>query len=404
MGHREMNTSNFQKNATGVKQKITARNIKLLTWFNFFTDFKLYAPVAIIYFAQVTGSYALGMSIFSIAMISSAMFEIPTGIFSDMIGRRKTVIFGAAAAIIYSLFYAAGGSFTILAIGAVFDGLSQSFYSGNNDALLHDSLTEDGNSHRYDEFLGKLSSMFQIALAVSAIVGSLLAHWSFPLIMWLSVIPQLVCFVLASRLSEPKVSSKKSGNIYSHLKEAVDGFLKNEKLRLLSITSILGYGFGEAGYLFQSAFYSTVWPVWAIGIAKTMSNVGAALSFHFSGRVIKRFGGLKLLIVENIYNRIINITATGFPTLFSPILMSFSSIFYGISSVTKSSLMQKEFRPQQRATMGSLNSLAGSIFFGIVAFSLGFVADKVTPARAFMTLQVLQLINLWFYIKLFKKG
>jgi len=96
------------------------RNIKLLTWFNFFTDFKLYAPVAIIYFSQVSGSFALGMAIFSIAMVSSALFEIPTGIFSDMIGRKKTVILGAISAVLYVVFYALGTSFIFLAIGALF--------------------------------------------------------------------------------------------------------------------------------------------------------------------------------------------------------------------------------------------------------------------------------------------
>jgi len=93
------------------------KNIKLLTWFNFFTDFRLYAPIAIIYFARVSGSYALGMSIFSITMISSALFEIPTGIFSDKIGRKKTVILGALLAVLYSLFYALGQSFFMLSIG-----------------------------------------------------------------------------------------------------------------------------------------------------------------------------------------------------------------------------------------------------------------------------------------------
>jgi len=65
-------------------------------------------------------------------------------------------------------------------------------------------------------------------------------------------------------------------------------------------------------------------------------------------------------------------------------------------------LMQKEFRDEQRATMGSLNSFAGSIFFGILAFLLGFLADKVSPSKAFLTLQVVQFINLYFYWKLFK--
>jgi MFS family permease len=82
------------------------KNIKILTWFNFFTDFKLYAPIAIIYFAQVTGSYALGMSVFSIVFITSAVAELPTGILSDFVGRRKTMIFGALSAVIYSVFYA----------------------------------------------------------------------------------------------------------------------------------------------------------------------------------------------------------------------------------------------------------------------------------------------------------
>ena len=378
------------------------KNIKLLTWFNFFTDFKLYAPIAIIYFAKVSGSYALGMSIFSITMISSAFFEVPTGIYSDMIGRRKTVILGAASAVLYAIFYAIGQFFWMLVIGALFEGLSRSFYSGNNDALLHDTLAEKKIEHQYDEFLGKVSKMFQIALAVSAILGSLLASWSFALIMWLSVIPQILCLLLAFKLEEPKLHTKESGNIFIHLKDAYRNFINNKKLRLLSITSILGYGFCEAAYQFQSAFYNTVWPLWAIGIAKTLSNVGAALSFHFSGKLLKKFNGLKILIIDNVYNRIINIISTAFPTALSPFLMSTTSVFYGVTTVTKNSLMQKEFKNEQRATMGSLNSFAGSIFFGILAFLLGFVADKISLSKAFLSLQFLQFINLYFYWKLFR--
>lgn len=378
------------------------KNIRILTWFNFFTDFRLYSPVAIIYFAKVTGSYALGMSIFSITMVSSALFEVPTGIFSDMIGRKRTVVFGAATAVVYAIFYAIGQSFWILAIGALFEGLSRSFYSGNNDALLHDTLAETGNEHQYDEFLGRVSAMFQIALAVSGLVGAVLANWSFALVMWLSVIPQMICFVISLQLKEPKVHGNESGNIYTHLKAAYLNFVKNKRLRLLTVSSVLGYGFGEASYQFQSAFYNTVWPIWAIGIAKAISNFGAAISFHYAGRIIKKFNGLKILIVDNIYNRFVNIVSTAFPTVLSPLIMSTTSMFFGVTTVTKSTLMQKEFSQSERATMGSLNSFAGSIFFGILAFLLGFVADKISPAKAFLILQIFQIGNLWFYWKLFK--
>jgi len=65
------------------------RNIRLFYLFNFFVDFKFYAPIAIIYFAKVSGSYALGMSIFSATMLAAALFEVPTGIFSDYIGGKR---------------------------------------------------------------------------------------------------------------------------------------------------------------------------------------------------------------------------------------------------------------------------------------------------------------------------
>lgn len=378
------------------------KNIQILTWFNFFTDFKLYAPIAIIYFTSVSGSFALGMGIFSITMIASALFEIPTGVFSDKIGRRKTVIWGAGAAVGYSLLYALGGSFWILAFGAVLEGLSRSFYSGNNDALLHDTLADSNQQEYYDEYLGKTSSMFQLALAISAVLGGVLASWSFPLIMWLSVIPQVICFFLAWRLIEPKVLGEQSGNIFVHLKDAYRNFITNKKLRLLSISSISGYAFGEAGYQFQAAFYNTLWPVWAIGIAKTISNLGASISYHFSGRLIRRFNGLKILIIDNVYSRVINSISVLSPTVLSPLLMSSTSLFYGVTSVTKSALMQKEFTNEQRATMGSLNSFVGSIFFGILAIILGFVADILSPAKAILILQAFQLINLVIYWKLFR--
>ncbi len=378
------------------------KNIKILKWFNFFTDFKLYAPIAIIYFATISGSYALGMSILAITMISSAIFEVPTGIFSDMIGRRKTVIFGALSALLYAICYAIGQSYLILVIGALFEGLSRSFYSGNDDALLYDTLAETNSLERYDELLGKLSAMFQVALAISAVFVIIFGGWSLSLLVWLSIIPQAICFILSFYFQEPKSHSNKSGNIFKHLTIAVKLFFSNKKLRLLSISSVLGYGFGEAGYQFQSAFYSTLWPIWAIGVAKIMSNIGAAASFHFSDKLLKRFNGIKILIVDDIYTRIINIFSTVFPSIFSPILMSTTSLSFGVITVAKNTLMQKEFTDEQRATMGSLNSFAGSFVFGVLAILIGVAADKTSPAHALLGLQLFQLINIWFYFKLLK--
>ncbi len=378
------------------------KNITLLAWFNFFTDFKLYSAIAILYFTHVTGSFALGMSIFSIANIADAVFEVPTGILSDRVGRKRTIILGALASVVYSVCYAWGGSFKILALGAVFQGLSVAFYSGNNDALLHNSLTESGKEKDYHVFLGKLSALFQLGLALGAVLGSLLASQSFVYVMWLSVISQVVCFFISLQMVEPKLSINKSTNIYEHMKEALHLFITNKKLRLVSIAGTISSSVGEAAFQFQAAFYATLWPLWAIGIAKMFSYVGATLSFYLSGRFINRFSEIKVILIGNIYSRIVNSFALIFPTVFSPLLYSSTSIFYGSLSVAKNSLLQKEFTPHQRATISSLNSLAESLLFAFFAYLLGSIGDSIGPAKTLLIAQLLSLIGTYLYWRVFQ--
>lgn len=378
------------------------KNIFLLKAHSFFTGFNLIAPLAIIYFSQVAGSFTLGMSVFSVVMVSAALLEIPTGIFSDFIGRRNTIILGSLCSFLYALCYMLGlwGGYTFLLLGALTEGLSRAFYSGNNHALLYDSLLQERKEKNFGIHLGKISSIEQFALGVAAALGGILSLWGFAILLGLSVCAQAVCLVLSLFFTEPSVHSRKSGNIYNHLKESVQYFVKNKKLRTLNIATMLSFGLGEASYSFISAFYATVWPLWAVSLAKMFHNIGASTGFWFSGKIVNKFGATTILIWGNIYNRVVNIIASGFPSLISPLLVASTSLRYGPTSVAKNILLQKEFTGPERATMGSLNSLSGSIFFAIVAYGMGFVADKVGPAQSFLLIQFLSFIHLFLYIKL----
>lgn len=379
------------------------RNIKLLAWFNFFSDFKLYIPLAIIYLSNVTGSYAQGAAIISIAMLSTAVFEVPTGIFSDFIGRKKTIIMGAATSVLYVSLYGLGTSFWPLAVAAAFEGLARSFYSGNNDALLHDTLTEHKLQHKYHHYLGRLSSMFQIGLGIAAVLGSLIAAWSFQAVFAISALAQLVCFFIAFQFKEPRVKGRLiSANVYTHLTDSFKDIMKNSKLRLLTLSSIFSFGFGEASYQFRGAFYIMVWPIWAIGFASMISNFGAIFGFYYSGKIIDKLGGTRILVLSAIYNRFIDFTALIFASPLSPLLMTTTSLHYGIAYTAKGAMMQKEFTEHQRATMASIASFGGSICFGAVTVALGIIADSWDPRIALILLETLLLLNIYIYWKLFK--
>jgi MFS family permease len=383
---------------------MVSKNITLLKWYNFFYDFRPYEAIAVLYFAQVTGSFALGLAIFSVASIAAMIFEVPTGVLSDRIGRRKTVIFGSIASVLAIGFYAFGGSFAMLAIGAVFNGLTRAFLSGNNDALLYDTLKQEGKTDAFAEKLGKVNSMFEVGLGVSALLAVGLAFISLQAVVIASVVPQVICALIALKFIEPKVHSEKiEENVFAHLKEALSAFKNNLKLHKLSLAYVLDYAFEEAYFQFKPAFIATLWPTWALGISRAIDNLFGFLGYHYAGRFVKRFGALKTLFAQQIIGRIILFVAAGLPTVASPLLQNINAFFFGVGATANGDLMQKEFTDKQRATMGSLNSCAGSLAFAIVMFGVGLVADQIGPAKTILVLAVLSVSVIVIYANLFKK-
>jgi MFS family permease len=380
------------------------KNITLLKWYNFFYDFRPYEAIAVLYFAQVTGSFALGLAIFSIASIAAMLFEVPTGVLSDRVGRRKTVILGSLASVFALGFYALGGSFGMLAIGAIFNGLTRAFLSGNNDALLYDTLKQEGKTDLFAEKLGKVSSMFEVGLGISALLAAGLALISLQAVVIASVFPQVICALIALKFIEPKVHTEKiEENVFAHLKEALQAFKTNLKLRKLSLAYVLDYALEEAYFQFKPAFIATLWPTWALGISRAIDNLLGFLGYHYAGKIVQRFGALKTLFTQYIIGRIILFVAAGFPTIASPLLQNSNAFFFGVGATANGDLLHKEFTDKQRATMGSLNSLAGSLTFAVTMFGIGLIADQVGPAKTILLLAVLSVSVIVIYGNLFKK-
>ena len=379
------------------------QNIRLMKWLNFFWNFQPYAPILIIYFAQETGSFANALLLFSIFSIAISIFEIPTGIYSDMIGRKRTLILGSLAGVVSISCYAFGGSFLILAIGAIFAGLQESFFSGNNDALLYDTLGETNDQGNFAEHMGKISSTLQLALGISALLGGLIAGISFAYVLWVSVIPQIIALVISLRITEPKNHFEKiSGNIFANLKEAFYKFKNNFKLRNLSLLSIIGFGMGEVQNQFMPAFINTVWPVWALGIWKSIGKLCSFLGSRNAGYILKKFSSFKVLIIGQLVSIGLTIVAVLFAGAWSPIIIALTSIPYGITTIALISLMHAEFSDKQRATMGSINSLLGNIFFAIFAYTFGLAADYLGTTSPIVITETLSLSVIYLYWMLFK--
>lgn len=378
------------------------RNIRLLSVFNLCSDFRIYAPIAVVFFAHVTGSYALAVLLFSIAKIASTVLEVPTGVISDRIGRKLTILAGQAASIFSIGCYAVAGDFSLLAVGAAFEGLAFSCFSGNNEALLYDTLKDEGAPDQYAEYQGRVSAMFQIALAASAALAALILVWfGMRVLFLLSLVPQLCGFVIALFFREPAQHDLRfETNVFAHMSEAMAGFMRNARLRDVSIASILGFALGEAKHMFYPAFFALLWPSWALGVAGMLTHGFATLGFRAAGRLIARFGEFSVLVWSSAASTLFGLGAVTLPNVTSPAISSLASLSFGPGVIAQGSLMQKGFTDAQRATMASLIALGGNLLFALAVYALGALADRIGPRNALLIGEILAISVTLLYWRL----
>ena len=100
------------------------------------------------------------------------LFEVPTGIVADTIGRRTSYLLGTltltASTLLYVLLWQIEGPFWAWAVVSILLGLGFTFFSGAVEAWLVDALTATG-------FVGELESVFgrgQIVTGVAMLTGS----------------------------------------------------------------------------------------------------------------------------------------------------------------------------------------------------------------------------------------
>jgi MFS family permease len=342
------------------------------------------------------------MLIFSVIFLSQALLEVPAGLLSDFVGRRKTLLIGSFSCFVALFLYALGMNIWVLVAGAVFEGLGRSLFSGTAKALLYETLQEKNRVNEFESIFGKTSSMEQLALGISAALGGFLAIVSLSFVMWIAVVPQLLCFLSTFFFVEPKRSTGNQDSAITVLKNSFKGIISNRRLRLVSMAEVLGFGFGEATFYFQAAFFKMLIPEWQIGLVRSLNHLCGTVSFWYAGQMIKRFGNKTILIGENVLTTVIRFLAIVFPSMLSPYIIAMTNLTYGLCSTARNTLMQREFSDAQRSTMDSIVSLGGSLFFSVVAVLLGYIADISSPVHAMLAGLSSNILILWVYKRLFQ--
>lgn len=381
-------------------EKRVKKNLFLTGSIIFLNSINFYNVVAILYYKAITNSYALGMTVYAITTISSAIFELPTGILSDRIGRKKTIVYGSICSLISSIILFLSNNYSLLVLYAIIKGMEMAFFSGNNDAYVYDNLKSVNDEKNYIKFIGKIKSMEYLAGAFSGLIGAgLLYFFSYKLIIGISIIPKVIQLIISFFL----VAITKINNISKAeiLKRPVKEVLKNKLLLKKILFDGIMQSTNEACYQFRSAFFESVWPIWAVGIPGILANIGAFISNWFSGRIIKRVSRKKYWLLGHFYSMFANIVAIIINNVISPIVMVSNSIFH--SDFIDSEVEQKMYKNEYRASMGSIKSFIQSVLFSIFSVLLGFIADYFSIITSIVIFQLINIVPIIINSKIIER-
>ncbi len=133
------------------------------------------------------------------------LFEVPTGIVADTVGRRASYLLGtvtlAVATLLYVLLWQVGASFALWALASVLIGLGFTFFSGAVEAWLVDALDATGYEGPIDAVFARGQIVTGVAMLFGSVGGGLLAAaTSLGVPFVLRGVILLVMFVVAFRL------------------------------------------------------------------------------------------------------------------------------------------------------------------------------------------------------------
>ncbi len=398
-----------QKQKRKFGNKKLRRNFYLLAGNEFFAELRLFYPVAVLAFEAVTGSFALAMSVFAVMGMAQALSEIPTGMLADKIGRRKVLILGSAAEFLgvlcYFLSFSSAHGLALLYAGGVAFGFANAMFSGNNDAMLYETLSFYKRPHEISRLIGRVSSMGQMALALSGILATfcLWLGFSYRDLMMFSLVSVGIGVVLSLFTIEPPQHVTEDSHVGLHMLQSLRLILKHPRLRWLAFASAIRTGLNQTANSFVPSFVETVWPRWLTPLYRTAQNGIGSLGFWFSGYITKRLGAPKALFSGTVFSTIVSLLAYTIASIMSPFLLIITQLSYAVTRTADSALQQENFSNAQRATMGSLISFASAIVGGISSLLVGFLADSMGAASSLTTLLLCSVPVSLIYFVLYQK-
>lgn len=366
---------------------ISAHNVRILFWATVFASVNFMEPILTLFYLERGLDLAQVYMVTLVWCLTVLVFEVPTGAYADRFGPKASFVTGCLIAILSKVILIFAHDFWGMAVYTFLWGLSVTFFSGAEEALLYESLKQDGEEERMSDVMGKLyaASLYPMVLAFlfGAYVARDLEESQFVLLIVLGMVFQLVQLFFLLRVVNPRSFEGFRENPFQHVKNGVTVIRKTPDLLLifLNFTIVFVLSAVVAGRLEQPYLTMSGVPVVWLGVLYAGAAVLALLVSSRIGWFTQRFSKKGLMYATGLATALaLGVAATAVPAVWTATLVFLIlRLSRAVRMPLYSQLTNDHIPSESRATTLSLLSIADSLFD--VIFLVTFAGIAVAADR-----------------------
>ncbi len=347
-----------------------------------------------------------GLSFFEVFVANAAfsagmvVFEIPTGVVADTLGRRVSFLLSVTVLGATTLMYVAlaemGAGVVAFSVVSVFMGLGFTFYSGAMEAWLVDALAETGHRGVLDRVFARGQQVTGSAMLVGTIGGGLLGQvdLSLPYVVRavLLVLVFAVAYVLMHDLGfTPRrvTAAELPGEIARNARAGVEFGWAQRPLRLLMLVGLLEGGFlmwafyASQPYLLELLESDDVWVVGLVAAGVALATIAGNQVVDVVSRYCARRTTLLLIAgaVQTASAIVLGLAGSFWLALVALLAMMAG---YGLMTPVRQAYFHQLVPSERRATVVSFDSMVSNVGGVGGQVGLGALGEARSVGTAFV--------------------
>lgn len=342
------------------------------------------------------------------------LFEVPTGVVADTVGRRASYLLGAATLLVSTLLYLfmwyAEAPFWGWILSSVLIGLGFTFFSGAVEAWLVDALNASGFEGEYETVFAKGQTTMGVAMLTGSVAGGFIAqitNLGVPYILRavLLGVTLLVAFLLMRDIGfTPHRGASPIKEMKKIVNASIDNGWRKPPIRWLMLAAPFTGGVSVyAFYALQPYLLELYGDPNAFGIA------GLAAAIVAGAQII---GGLIVPLVRRVFRRrtdvlvmagvvgALALLAIGLTSSFWVAigLLVLWSLAFSVSMPMRQAYLNGLIDSDQRATVLSFDALMSSSGGVAAQPALGRAADVWSYGASYVISSVISAVAVPFFV------